>query len=377
LADKYDVVIIGGGPSGAAAAINLVEAGLSVAILERSQYGAFRVGETLPPAVKHFLARLGVWEQFLRNSPASSSAIYSSWESNELYEQDHIFNPYGAGWHIDRAQFDSMLASMARQLGSRLVTGARVVYCRKDEAGIWEIGAQLDNVLHRFHANYLVDATGRAATIARRFGARKLTYDRLVAIVKLFALPQVSGLCEPFTLIEAGANGWWYSAPLPQGCLLLSYMTDSDLNQNGTRHSETYWEDQLQQTSHTRERARARGRNLSQATFSANSCRLDRIYGSNWLAIGDAAAATDPLAGKGVCQSLETGIGGAHAILEQISGNNFAFENYSKSIARRFGEYLNRRKSYYERQERWPESIFWNRRQERFPMDNMRSSSAG
>ena len=362
MADTYDVVIVGGGPSGAAAAINLVQAGISVAILERSQHATFRVGETLPPAVRHFLARLGAWEQFLRSSCASSSVIYSSWESNELDAQDHIFNPYGMGWHINRAQFDSMLASMAKQMGSKLATRARVRSCRQQEAGEWEIRAELDNVPHRFHANFLVDATGRASAIARSFGARKITYDRLVAIVKLFALPQHSDVYEPFTLIEAEANGWWYSARLPQRCLLLSYMTDSDLYQKGTSHSKTYWEDQLQQTSYTRESARTRGRGLGQFIFSANSFRLDKIHGSNWLAIGDAAAATDPLAGKGVCQALETGISGAQAVLEVISGNKFAFENYSSIIARSFEAFLRLRKSYYERQERWPESAFWNRR---------------
>jgi len=49
--ESYDVVILGGGPAGAATALSLRSHApdLSVALIEQTNYHAMRIGETLPP----------------------------------------------------------------------------------------------------------------------------------------------------------------------------------------------------------------------------------------------------------------------------------------------------------------------------------------
>src|SRR5215510_16073874 len=90
---KCDVIILGGGPAGAAAAITLARAGHSVVVIEKSQYEQARIGETLPPAARLSLAGLAVWEPFLAAGHLPSPAVQSVWGEEELYEQHFIFNP--------------------------------------------------------------------------------------------------------------------------------------------------------------------------------------------------------------------------------------------------------------------------------------------
>src|SRR5581483_8739824 len=70
-----------------------------------------------------------------------------------------------------------------------------------------------------------VDATGGAAVMARRCGARFVNADRLVGIFSYFA----GDTAAPHTIVEAFEDGWWYTAGLPDGRRILACLTDADL----------------------------------------------------------------------------------------------------------------------------------------------------
>lgn len=66
-------------------------------------------------------------------------------------------------------------------------------------------------------ADFVVDASGRAALSARRVGARKVSYDRLLGAAAYLEPREGNGAGDSFTLVEVVASGWWYSARLPGG----------------------------------------------------------------------------------------------------------------------------------------------------------------
>ena len=63
--DRFDAIIIGGGPAGATAAILLADAGWSVALVEQKEFPRRKVcGEYLSATNWPLFARLGVAERF-------------------------------------------------------------------------------------------------------------------------------------------------------------------------------------------------------------------------------------------------------------------------------------------------------------------------
>jgi len=191
-----DVVIVGGGPAGCATALALRShaPSLSVTLIEASTYAEPRLGETLPPIGRTLLEHLGVWEKFRADGHQPLYGTAAAWGAPVAREHPFICSPHGAGWHLDRGAFDASLANAAAARGVTLLRSTRVTD------------------VNTLRARFLVDATGRTATLARRLGARMVGDDRLVAFTQLF---EQRNSAEPRTLVEAFRDGWWYTARVP------------------------------------------------------------------------------------------------------------------------------------------------------------------
>ena len=359
---SFDIVVIGGGPSGTASAITLAHSGYSVAIIERTQYDQARVGETLPPSARVPLADLGVWEEFIGTKPIPSHGILSCWGSPEPQSNDFIFDPYGNGWHIDRCEFDSMLARAAESVGAKIFRGSRVIECSR-EANTWQIKFMEADDISGLWARALIDATGRAASMAGRLGAKRISYDQLIGVIR-FLSPRETVPPHDSMLVEATPNGWWYSAPLPNARLVVAFMTDADLWATYIHNSQNAWLSQLEHAPYTRKRVKAYTSLITKPLVrAANSSHLDVIAGECWLATGDAALSFDPLSAQGIQKSLEAGMASAHASVEQLKNKQSAVRDYAHAVQTDFISYQGWCKYYYGQELRWPDSLFWQRRQ--------------
>src|SRR5437879_4270592 len=122
-----DVAIIGGGPSGAAAAITLRRySSLRVSVVEARDYSEPRVGETLGPGIEPLLEYLGVAVQFAAQSHLRAYATAATWGSSQLRRQEFLLTGFGSGWCLDRSSFDRMLIEAARHAGAEVKIGVRV-----------------------------------------------------------------------------------------------------------------------------------------------------------------------------------------------------------------------------------------------------------
>jgi flavin-dependent dehydrogenase len=347
------VLVAGGGPAGSAAALDLSCRGLSVALIEQDHYETIRVGETLPPMIRQQLTGLGIWNQFLECGPLESYGIQTAWETPELRYQDFLHNPYGCGWHVDRARFDAMLASAAAHAGAELMLGARVTSCDMETDGRWRLAVSQGEKIHNLSGRMLVDATGRRAFLAGRLGSQASMADQLIGVVTFSR----SSEAERCALIEAVENGWWYSAPLPGDRMVFAYMTDSDL---WKAHPD--WSDLLQLTHFTLQRAGNVEVPPSIHIVSAASIVHYPVTGPDWMAIGDAALAFDPLSGQGVFKSIETGIRASAIIARHFGGDSGALPEYGSWVKENYQSYLSERGRFYSSVKRWPASPFWIRR---------------
>lgn len=319
---RFDALVAGAGPAGCAAALVLRQAGLRVALIDdTADAERLRVGESLPAAAARLLRRLGIAGLADLLAPAEfapCAANASAWGADTWSFQDAIANPEGPGWHLLRHRFDAALRARAERAGVTRLRG-RVQAIRHAAApgrdGFDLALADRDGDATGaipLAADWVIDATGRAAAFARAFGATRERPDTQMAVVG-WLVPQ-PGDTDATTRIKSAPDGWWYSARLPDGrrvvarhglpeTVAAAVRSPADhtaaLNASGLLPwpvPPTAWLGRL-------------------CAVDAGMARTVPAAAPGWLAIGDAAIGFDPLASQGLFFALYSGVRAAETVL--------------------------------------------------------------
>src|ERR1700729_210683 len=128
-----------------------------------------QIGESLPPESSRLLYHLEhTLPDRLAKEIASGTHLLctgnaAACASSDLEERHAIMNPFGHGFHLDRADFDELLRSCVIDSTNSLQRNACVVKCRfkgvqKDSANTWIIHADVDGKTTTFFAKWVIDA---------------------------------------------------------------------------------------------------------------------------------------------------------------------------------------------------------------------------
>lgn len=369
-ASRARVAVVGGGVAGCATAIALAQSGvLDVLVLEARASPRERVGETIPPDARRLFGRLGLGAAFDAEGHAPCYGSASSWGAGELGYNDHLVHPLGHGYHLDRRRFDAWMGKSAERAGVQRVVGARVTDVQ------WSAGGWQLHVSHErssltsgptpspITADFVVDATGVRSAIGRQLGARRLHHDRMTYLACTLAAPD-----RPLgqTWLEATRDGYWYAAELPGGVVTLAIATDAEVVRARELFTHVGFARAFAGTLHLLPLLGHLPYLRSEpVAWSAQSSLLGPPAGTGWLAVGDAAAAYDPICARGIHKALEDGLRAATAVRATLSGDTDAVADFARHTILAFRAYLEQRALLYAQESRWPDALFWRRRSSR------------
>jgi len=356
-----DVLIIGAGPAGLAAAITLRQQGLSATVVYREEKGLFKAGESLSGTAKISLQKLGLWETFLADPHAPCYGNSSGWASDQLHYYPFLYSLNGHGWHIDRRLFERRMRETADRLGVIFYHFDKADALRQNTDHTWQFNA--DNAEKNIAANILLDASGRNSWVARQLGIFRIKDDRQIAVVA-FLKATGQPVEDKSSLVEAVEYGWWYTAPLPDAHLACVFFTDPDIYKNQHLNTPDGWKNCLFSARYTFDRIKNSRYELLEppGMMAAESSRMPSPVGKNRITAGDAAISFDPLSAHGITLALVSGIDAALAIAGQLSGDAGAFGQYEQLLATVYDHYAEERLKHYRREKRWPDAAYWARR---------------
>lgn len=344
-----DVVIAGAGPAGAIAAFTLASRGCHAVLVDRMARPRHATGEALPAQTVQLLAAAGIGPD--PGAHVASLGKMTCWGSDELVATDFLFDPYGASMRLDRCRFDRDLRAAAVRAGA--IERRANVRTLSRHGTRWRIELD-DGSAH--DACWIVDATGRNASIARRLGARRERQGRQVAVYA--EADGASDVRLDRTVVEAVQSGWWHATRLPSKVVVAGFHTEADTALK-LRRNPTEWRNALNRTLHLSMMLRDAGFRTARHLHDCSSARLNSFQGDGWIACGDAALSFDPISGQGLHHAVASGFSAAHAILARLGRGEAEDGSYSVRLEQSWLVYLRRHCQAYCSERRWNDHSFW------------------
>jgi len=331
-----DVLVVGAGPAGSAAAAALAAQGRDVLLVEsRSHPRAKACAEYASPRIVEELRRLGLADQAWQQDalPLSGMRVIQGADAVDIRYRDED-GPRSA-WGLDRMAFDATLAAHAVERGARLLehTAFEDVHWR---GGVGGIGGRVKGALVRtadgrlsVRCRWLIGADGARSRVAQR-----LSLERWVRVPRRLGLvAHYQGIPE---LAESGemhvGPGWYVGlAPLAGERLNVGMALPMDGDQR--RDAGRRFQAAIDGIPGVAERLRGRKRLTPISGASPIGHRVARAAGRGWMLVGDAAGFIDPFTGEGIYRALRSAraaaealaLDGEHASARYLAARRHAF----------------------------------------------------
>ncbi|GAA2492137.1 NAD(P)/FAD-dependent oxidoreductase [Terrabacter carboxydivorans] len=369
-----DVAIVGGGPAGAALATGLAMLPgprLRVLVVDRGAPGRDRgtgrpgLGETLPGAAARLLRDLGAWDGFVAQGHPPCHARLSRWGGPQLIVQDAVRDLDGAGWSLDRTAFDDLMLSGARARGVVVLAGRASVVGHDEGAWRLRVGTGGATSRQEVRARLIVDASGRGSRLLAPVGRHRTVVDRLVCVWTLLPGRHTA---QGTSYVESAADGWWFTAPLPGGRRLLAFHTDPEVV-DVRALSRTLGQRAAASAELSEQLGDSRlDEGTSPRVCAAGASRMPDIAGRDWLVVGDAAMAFDPLSSQGLFHALYTGLTSAEAVARALTSEAGVSAEAGPSLEPVWSAYRETARHIYGSELRWADRPFWRARHERMSL---------
>ncbi len=335
---EYDVIILGGGPAGATAAMYLGKAGIKTALIDKAKFPRDKTcGDAQGRKAAGIMRELGIYEEYEK---LPGQKIYGITLSSPNGTQVHVDvenrSKPAPGYTHKRQIFDNFLFKNAQKLTDvKTLTVKDVIVEDRVVKGITGINEKGEK--EKIRTKLLLAADGALSTVAQKFKLNDNPTEHNISALRIY-YKNVTGLTDRIEIhmVESLIPGYFWVFPLPNNeanvglGMIIKDMQDKKINLKEAVLKE------IKENPLFKERFKnattvddVKGWTLPIASHHR------KCYGNGFLLLGDAAGLVDPLSGEGVGNAMISGKVAAQIALEALKKNDFSekfLKKYDKAL---------------------------------------------
>ncbi|SMG38750.1 geranylgeranyl reductase family [Corynebacterium pollutisoli] len=303
-----DVLVVGAGPAGAAAAIHAADTGLEVLLVDAATFPRDKTcGDGLTPRAIHSLARLGLADEVTRDYRNKGLKLRGFGGSVTAPWPEGHYGTVGSA--MPRTEFDHLVVRAAVARGATLWEDATATAVTREGRSIGEVTVRHGGVDKQVRARWILVADGVRSTFGKLLGREWHRGEVYGIAARSYCTSPMS--TEPWIhsdvelLDDTGTvqPGYGWIFPLGDGRVNLgagALSTDARPAKVNTKKLLAHYAARKRQ-----EWQLGPEQDVASALLPMGGA-VSNVAGPNWMLIGDAAALVNPLNGEGIDYGLES-----------------------------------------------------------------------
>lgn len=324
LPKDVDVIVIGAGPAGVAAASILHNKGHRVLVLERARFPRFVIGESLLPHSMDLLEAAGLLEaasgrKYLRKHGAAflHGDQLASFDFGDQHTQGWSWT-----WQVPRDDFDQTLAEAVEAMGVPILYEHAVAGVVPGIPSVVNL-TDADGAEQSVSAKFVIDASGYGRVLPRLFGLDKPS--TLPVRHSLFAWfsgdEREEGILEGRTWVCMHPDGAWiWVIPFSNGNTSVGVVATPEFFARYTDDPAARLWTILREEPNTARRLQRAELAMEPVLIPGYSASVSALHGPGWVLVGNSGEFLDPVFSAGVTVALESAVLAANLASAQLSG---------------------------------------------------------
>lgn len=338
-----DVLVIGGGPAGAAVATHLAVQGLDVVIVEKDRHPRFHIGESLLPQSLPLLEELGALDAVRRiGVPKAGAEFINEDGASEVvfeFRRALLGGPPGA-FQVRRSEFDEVLFDRAAEAGATALQQTTATVRSLDADGAVVDTRDAEGRVTEWHSRFLVDASGRSTVTAKLLAQKRPDPRNTSAAIfgHFRGIPRADGPRAGNIRIHLTRPGWMWQIPLRKDITSIGLVAPGPYMQARDSGIEAFLAAHCARHPHVADALRPAERVGPLHATGNFSYRATEAAGPSHIKVGDAYGFVDPIFSTGVHLALASASEAAHTIrrvFDSPARRTAHLARYDRGIRRR------------------------------------------
>lgn len=307
------MIVVGGGPAGAATAWSLARAGVDVLVLDRAVFPRDKAcGEYLSPQASRILSDMGALEEIESAGAAHLAGMIVRAPNGESirgeFAAGHGFRGFrDRGLAVRRTVLDDILLRRARTAGARVEEGVRVTDLTRGPAGFVTGVRTLARAggAHSLRSRMVIGADGLRSVVGRRLGlVRTSWWPRRIGLIAHYR--GVRGMTD-LGEMHVDRTGYFGLADVGHGVTNIGLVVPITRAAEVAEGLPEFVEQWIADRPHLAERFEDAERVSAVRATGPFASAAKRAYAPGAALVGDSAEFFDPFTGEGIYAALRGG----------------------------------------------------------------------